>query len=64
MNNSEDLVKLIKYFISNKDHLLQLLKEKGIKLGRNLAYDEIISRVGEKEVLNLFQLESVPLVIG
>ncbi len=59
-NNSEDLIKLLKVFIGNKANLLELLKDKkGLKLNKNLTYEEIISRVGEKELLNLFELDSV-----
>lgn len=59
MINSDELIKLIKILINNKTDLLRLLDEKGIKLSKNLAYDEIISKVGEKELLKLFGLESV-----
>jgi hypothetical protein len=58
-NNPDELIKLIKNLINNKTDLLELLDEKGIKLSKSLTYDEIISRVGEKELLKLFGLESV-----
>ncbi len=58
-SDSDNLIKLIKSLINNKAELLDLLNEKGIKLNKSLTYDEIISKVGEKQLLNLFGLESV-----
>lgn len=58
-SNSDDLIKLIKNLIKNKTDLLQLLGEKGIKLNKSLKYEEIVSKVGEKQLLNLFLIESV-----
>lgn len=58
-NNSDELIKLIKNLIHNKSDLIQLLDEKGIKLSKSITYDEIISRVGEKELLKLFGFRTI-----
>lgn len=59
-NESRNLTKLLKIFVNNKKELLELLKEKkGVGLSEKLTYAEIISKMGEKELLSLFELESV-----